>query len=150
MSGSHHLAIAFHRSKSKIPRNKPFLMGFLKHKSWLWVIATQMRLPACWKGRVRSFLRITAGMVALTGGGDHTQAHQSPATCNANNFFLRVAKNANNVTNGTVVQFVATVENPSGLSGGQQGCDIILGTAGLLFICPGPDGQPTGTTNVLI
>src|SRR4030095_5073457 len=83
-------------------------------------------------------------------GGNQAWAHRSPATCNANNLNVNISKNANNVTNGTVVQFVATIENPVGLVGGNQGCDITLGPQGLLFICPGGNGLPTGQTNLLI
>jgi|ERR1043165_9265816 hypothetical protein len=74
-------------------------------------------------------------------------AHQSPSGCNANNLNVNIAVLANNVTNGTVVTWQVTVQNPVV---GTSSCDVTLGTNGLVFTCPGPDGLATGTNSTLI
>jgi uncharacterized repeat protein (TIGR01451 family) len=74
-------------------------------------------------------------------------ASQDPIGCNANNLNVNVGVNANNVTNGTLVTWVVTVQNPTNLAGS---CSVTLGPQGLYFICPGPDGNPTGTKTTLI
>src|ERR1051326_4236868 len=73
-------------------------------------------------------------------------ASQAPPGCNANNLIVNIAKNANNVTNGATVTFTVTIQNPSSA----DTCDITLGTNGLVFTCPGPDGTPSGVRTTLI
>lgn len=71
---------------------------------------------------------------------------QSPPGCSANNLNVNIGVMANNVTNGTVVTWFVTVQNPDN----STSCDVTLGPEGLYFICPGPDGNPTGQRTTLI
>src|SRR3974377_2204132 len=73
-------------------------------------------------------------------------ASQDPPGCSANNFNVDIGVNANNVTNGTVVTWTVTVQNKNL----PTSCSVTLGTNGLFFICPGPDGNPTGQKTTLI
>ena len=73
-------------------------------------------------------------------------ARQDPAGCNANNLNVNIGVTANNVTNGTVVTWFVTVQNPNLPSS----CAVTLGPEGLFFVCPGPDGNPTGARTTLI
>lgn len=73
-------------------------------------------------------------------------SEQSPPGCSANNLNVNIGVYANNVTNGTMVTWFVTVINPDI----PTSCDIILGPEGLFFICPGPDGNPTGPRTTLI
>jgi len=74
------------------------------------------------------------------------QASQDPPGCTANNLAVSIAVPSNNVTNGTVVTWSVTVVNPNL----PTSCSVTLGSNGLYFICPGPDGSPTGTRTTLI
>lgn len=71
---------------------------------------------------------------------------QNPPGCSANNLNVNIGVRANNITNGTTVEWFVTVQNPAL----PTSCDVTLGPDGLYFICPGPDGSPTGTRTTLI
>jgi uncharacterized repeat protein (TIGR01451 family) len=74
------------------------------------------------------------------------QASQSPAGCSANNLNVNIGVTANNVTNGTIVRWTVTVQNPAL----PTSCDVTLGPQGLYFTCPGASGLPTGARTNLI
>ncbi|MBN2506295.1 MAG: hypothetical protein JXQ71_06340, partial [Verrucomicrobia bacterium] len=81
------------------------------------------------------------GFISNTG-----RAAQDPEGCTANNLNVNIGVTANNVTNGTLVTWFVTVQNPDL----PTSCAVTLGGEGLYFICPGPDGTPTGTRTTLI
>src|ERR1043165_4525659 len=74
-------------------------------------------------------------------------ASQSPPGCFANNLNLNIGVLASNVTNGTVVTWVVSIQNPTNVPGS---CDVTLGPSGLTFTCPGPTGVPNGSVTTLI
>lgn len=72
---------------------------------------------------------------------------QDPAGCSANNLNVNIGVRANNVTNGTVVTWFVTVQNPNL----PTSCAVTLGPEGLYFLCPSsPSGDPTGQRTTLI
>lgn len=92
-------------------------------------------------------LSLAAGLFfALPVFAPKAQAAQSPPGCSANNLNVNIGVNANNITNGTVVTWVVTVQNPAN----PTSCDVTLGSEGLYFLCPGPNGDPNGTRTTLI
>jgi len=91
-----------------------------------------------------SLLAWTGCLLALLGSSSF--AAQDPVGCSANNLNVNIGVRANNVTNGTVVTWFVTVQNPNL----PTSCAVTLGPEGLYFICPGPDGNPTGTRTTLI
>ena len=63
-----------------------------------------------------------AAAAAMAVGMNQARATQDPAGCTANNFSVNISKNHQNVTNGTVVTYIITVQNfpganPSSVSG---------------------------------
>lgn len=73
-------------------------------------------------------------------------ASQDPPGCSANNLNVNIGVKANNVTNGTLVTWSVSIQNPNL----PTSCAVTLGPEGLFFICPGPDGNPTGSRTTLI
>ncbi len=73
-------------------------------------------------------------------------ASQDPPGCSANNLNVNIGVKANNVTNGTLVTWTVSIQNPNL----PASCAVTLGPEGLFFICPGPDGNPTGSRTTLI
>lgn len=90
------------------------------------------------------FLSSLSAMLLLSVAG--LNAAQDPPGCTANNLNVNIGVTANNVTNGTVVTWFVTVQNPNL----PTSCAVTLGSEGLFFLCPGPDGNPTGAKTVLI
>jgi hypothetical protein len=90
---------------------------------------------------------ITATVLVL--GAREAPAHLSPVGCNGNTLMVSISKDRNNIVSGTVVTYTITVENPAKV-GTIIGCDITLGTNGLLFHCPAADGTTNGTMTTLI
>src|SRR5262245_5869069 len=88
---------------------------------------------------------ITLGIL-LIAMGQTALAHQEPPGCSANNMTVQIGVLANNVTNGTVVIWTVTIANPAV----PTSCDVTLGPQRAFFVCPGPDGQPTGSRTNLI
>jgi uncharacterized repeat protein (TIGR01451 family) len=81
-------------------------------------------------------------LLALT-----SYASQDPPGCFANNLNVNIGVSANNITNGTLVTWIVTIQNPTNLPGS---CSVTLGSQGLYFDCPAADGTPTGTRTTLI
>src|SRR5215831_3469089 len=93
-------------------------------------------------------LAVAIAATVLVFGARQAVASQSPAGCMANNLSVLISKNHSNITNCTVVAYVVTVQN--GNPGDTTTCDITLGSAGLVFICPDLTGQTNGPSTVLI
>lgn len=94
----------------------------------------RLLIPASWLG---------VFIALLTFAG---YAEQDPIGCSANNLNVNIGVRANNVTNGTLVTWTVEVRNPDL----PTSCAVTLGAEGLYFICPGPDGNPTGQRTTLI
>jgi len=70
---------------------------------------------------------------------------QEPDGCNANNADVDLQRDKVNIVSGATVNYTITIENPVG----GTGCDVLL-VNGLSFICPGPDGLPSGAVTQIL
>src|SRR5205823_14924764 len=91
-----------------------------------------------------------AGIIALAANYG-TAATHNPAGCNANALNVNIAVNPQaNIVLGTTVHYTINIQNFPTDQSGNPACDILLGSAGLVFTCPGADGHADGTSTTLI
>jgi hypothetical protein len=90
-------------------------------------------------------------MMLAFGANHATAATHSPSGCNANALNVNIAVNPQgNILLGTTVHYTINIQNFPTDQSGNPACDVLLGTAGLVFTCPGADGHATGTSSTLI
>src|ERR1043165_2849367 len=90
-------------------------------------------------------------MMLAFGANKATAGVNSPPGCNANSLAINIAKNpVGSIVSGTVVHYTVPLQNFATDQANNPGCDIQLGSAGLIFNCPAPDGSPTGQQTPLL
>src|SRR5437868_618540 len=90
-------------------------------------------------------------MMLAFGANHATAATHNPSGCNANALNVNIAVNPQgNILLGTTVHYTINIQNFPTDQSGNPACDVLLGSAGLVFTCPGPDGHADGTSTTLI